>query len=179
MPAAVSLGISCGCHAPLEDIIRSSCGLNFNKSLLFTAYHQSIILWRKCCSPPPPSPPSALHPLIPLLTICLVCVFASNGRRYKTHLLSSHRVQNNRNVFFFLQCLFPFPPTAAAFTIEFECHAFSAGVVWLSTDRELCWIPIPFIMLLTTVSWLPCHDLWEVILVPLLYVRNFGCLSPV
>lgn len=25
--------------------------------------------------------------------------------------------------------------------LEFECHAFSARVFWLSTDRELCWIP--------------------------------------
>ena len=66
-------------------------------------------------------------------------VFTSNGRHSETHLLSSHRVQNNRTVFF--SHVFFFALTAAAFTIEFECHAFSAGVVWLSTDRELCWIP--------------------------------------
>lgn len=68
-----------------------------------------------------------------------ICMFISNGRHYETRLLSSHRVQNNRNVFF--SRVFFFSQTAAAFTIEFECHAFSARVVWLSTDRELCWIP--------------------------------------
>lgn len=68
-----------------------------------------------------------------------VCVFISNGRHYKTHLLSSHGVQNNRDEFF--SHVFFFSQTVAAFTIEFECHAFSARVVWLSTDRELCWIP--------------------------------------
>lgn len=31
---------------------------------------------------------------------------------------------------------------------------------------------------LTSVSWLPCRILWEVILVPLLYADDFGCLSP-
>lgn len=55
-------------------------------------------------------------------------------------LLNSHRVQNNRDVFFF-SCMSFLSQAAAAFTIEFECHAFSARVVWLSTDRELCWIP--------------------------------------
>lgn len=133
MCTAVSSGIRCGCHPPLEDIMRSRCCLNFNKSLLFSLYQQSIILWRNYC---------CIFFILLLLTICLVSkvfVFTSNARQFKTHLLSSHRVQNNRNVFFshvsFLS------QTTAAFTIEFECHAFSARVVWLSPDRELCWIP--------------------------------------
>lgn len=42
---------------------------------------------------------------------------------------------------YFSSRLFFFSQTAAAFTIEFECHTFNASVVWLSTDRELCWIP--------------------------------------
>lgn len=61
-----------------------------------------------------------------------VSVFISNGRHYKIHLLSFPPSSKQE------ECI---SQTAAAFTIEFECHAFSARLVWLSTDRELCWIP--------------------------------------
>lgn len=122
----------------LEDIMISCCYLHFNISLLFSLSNQSIIIWCNYC---------CIFPLISVHSKCTVnylsgfrvCVFLSNRRHYKTHILSSHRVQNNRNVFF--SHVFFFSQTAAAFTIEFECHAFSARVVWLSTDRELCWIP--------------------------------------
>lgn len=104
-----------------------------------------------------------------------VCVFISNRRHYKTHLLNSHRVQNKRGLFFFPR-LFPFSQTAAAFTIEFKCHAFSARVVWLSTNRELCWIPF-LSSCFNQCELAPQSYFMRGDFSASLYADDFGCLS--
>lgn len=136
---AVSLGIRCVCHALVWYLGRDhaaactlinlvSIALPINHNVMKLLFHSLCLAISQLCKC-----------RVNLFFFCFtVCVFSSNEMHYTTRLLGSHRVQNNKNVLFF--CIFFFPLTAA-FTIEFECHAFSARVVWLSTDRELCWIP--------------------------------------
>lgn len=95
-----------------------------------------------------------------------ITMFISNGWRYEMSfkLLQSSKQQ---------PCIF-FP----SHLFEFECCAFRARVVWLSTDREPCWIPF-LSSCLTSVSWLPCRILREVISVPLPYADGFGCRSSI
>lgn len=106
-----------------------------------------------------------------------VCVFASNGRHYKTHLLSSHRVQNNRDVFF-LSRLFLFLRQQQLSQLNLNAMLLAPGLFDYPQTGSCAGFH-SFHHALTSVSWLPCRILWEVILVPLLYADDFGCLSPV
>lgn len=96
-----------------------------------------------------------------------IIMLVSNGRRYEMSFMLLQSSKQQPCIFFFSSHLF-----------EFECCAFRARAVWLSTDRELCWIPF-LSSCLTSVSWLRCRILREVISVPLPYADDFGWRSPI
>lgn len=93
-------------------------------------------------------------------------------------LLSSHRVQNNRDAFF-LSHPFPFlrqQPQLSQFNLN---AMLLAPGLFDYPQTGSCAGFHSFHHALTSVSWLPCRILREVILVPLPYADDFGCLFPV
>lgn len=88
---AAPLRIICGCHAPAwgfhkipllpRTSINPYCFQYIFNQLPFAAITVACVTVNSASS-------------------FKVCVYISNGRHYKTHLLSPHWVQNNRNVFF-------------------------------------------------------------------------------
>lgn len=134
-----------------------------NMSLLFSLHYQSIIILLNCFF----YYYFDIKQVLIALILALLCLFLMVG--FMKCLLCSCRVQNNSHVFIFF---------FSSHLFEFECCAFRARVVWLSTDRELCWIPF-LSSCLTSVSWLRCRILREVISVPLPYADDFGWRSPI
>lgn len=90
------------------------------------------------------------------------------------HLLGSQLSSKHKECT--LPLFFSFFRLTAAYTIEVKCRAFRARFVWLSTERELCWIPF-LSSCFNQCELVPCCISWEVILVPLLYADDFGYFS--
>lgn len=61
------------------------------------------------------------------------------GRHCETHLLSLHRIPKNFLLFLLLSFFLSFFIQVSR--LNLNARAFSARVVWLSTDRALCWNP--------------------------------------
>lgn len=96
-------------------------------------------------------------PLVSRFVWAYVCI--SNGRHYKTHILSPHRVQNNRNVFFS-----PFSLLRQQRLSQLNLNAtLLAPGLFDYPQTGSCAGFHSFHHALTSVSRLPCRTLWEVI----------------
>lgn len=110
------------------------------------------------------------------LALVFMCSFLLVGMINR--LLNSHRVQNNRDVFFFPLASLSFPRQPQLSQLNLNAMLLAPGLFDYPQTGSCAGFP-SFHHALTSVSWLCCRILREVILVPLPYAGDFGCLSPV
>lgn len=167
--AAVSLGIRSGCHG-LHGRHHETfkCMLHLNKYFLFSFYycisHLPDFFFQFQC--------------IPSVTVSsLVLVLISIGRHDKTSFKLPQSSKQQGRIFFPLASL-SFPRQPQLSQLNLNAMLLAPGLFDYPQTGSCAGFH-SFHHALTSVSWLCCRILREVILVPLPYAGDFGCLSPV